>query len=132
PGVALVHNNLGMALAEQGKFDEAIAQYTEAMRLSPGDPEPHLLLAKACLAQGKTEKAIEHFRNGLALNPQHAKGLTEFARVLATHENSSIRNGAEAVRLAERAVEITAGQQPMALDVLAMAYAEVGRFDAAA
>jgi len=129
PGVALVHNNLGLALVTQGKFDEALAHYGEAMRLAPLDPEPRFLAAKAFLSQNKPEQALEHFRQALHLDSRHAKSLTWYARLLAANRNPAFRNGAEAVRLAERAVEVTNGEQPLTLDVLAMAYAEAGRFD---
>jgi protein O-mannosyl-transferase len=132
PGVALVHNNLGLALAAQARFDEAAVQYHEALRLRPSDPEPHLLLARLSLAQGKPQEAIEHSQAALRLNPDHAKALTYLARLRAASENATIRNGPQAVEMAERAVQLTAGQQPLALDVLAMAYAEIGRFEDAA
>ena len=39
-----------------------------------------------------------------------------------------MRNGAEAVDLAERAERLTNGREPAVLDILAAAYAEAGRF----
>ncbi|HWC61561.1 MAG TPA: hypothetical protein VHC44_17855, partial [Verrucomicrobiae bacterium] len=48
--------------------------------------------------------------------------------VLAADQNSAVRNGAEAISLAERAASLTGGEQPFVLDTLAMAYAEAGRF----
>jgi tetratricopeptide (TPR) repeat protein len=108
-----------------------MAHYTEAMRLAPADPEPHFLAAQAYYARGDTAKAIEHFRTALRLDPEHVKALRHLARLLAANENAGIRNGAESLRLAERAVERTGGQ-PLALDVLGMAYAELGRFEEAA
>ena len=35
PDYADAHNNLGLALAQQGKMDQAMAQYAEALRLKP-------------------------------------------------------------------------------------------------
>jgi len=49
------------------------------------------------------------------------------AWTLATHADAQIRNGAEALRLAESVVK-KQGQMPTYLDTLAVAYAEVGRF----
>ena len=31
----LIHNNMGLALAAQGKMDQAMAHYAEALRLNP-------------------------------------------------------------------------------------------------
>ena len=55
--------------------------------------------------------------------------LKDTAWALATNPNASARNGAEAIELAERAVQISGGREPVALDTLAAAYAEAGRFD---
>lgn len=53
------------------------------------------------------------------------------AQILASAPEATIRNGSEVVVLAQRAVELTGGEQPLVLDVLAMAYAEQGNFTAA-
>ena len=48
--------------------------------------------------------------------------------MLATSPDDGLRNGAEAVRLAERACELTHYGQPLFMGTLATAYAEAGRF----
>ena len=48
--------------------------------------------------------------------------------MLATDPNISLRNGPEAVELAQRAIELTDGKSPAILATLAAAYAEAGRF----
>jgi superkiller protein 3 len=131
PGTALVHRNLGTALAAQGRFDDAMAQYAEAQRLKPEDPENFHLAGVARLRHGQARAGVEELRRALRLDPNHARVLHRLARVLATDEDASLRDGAEAVRLATRAVELTAGQQPQVLDTLGMALAEAGRFDEA-
>ena len=57
-----------------------------------------------------------------------ACALRDVAWLLATNPNASFRNGAEAVALAKRAVELSGGSEPMFLDTVAAAYAEAGRF----
>ena len=44
-------------------------------------------------------------------------------------KDKEFRNGEDAVRLAQRLCKITQYKQPLALDALAAAYAETGRFD---
>jgi hypothetical protein len=51
------------------------------------------------------------------------------AWILATAPSAELRNGAEAVRLAERADALTGHKQPTILAALDAAYAEAGRFD---
>jgi hypothetical protein len=53
--------------------------------------------------------------------------LNAHAWLLATSPDDKLRDGAEAVRLAARAVDITSGRQPAILSTLAAAYAEAGQ-----
>ena len=50
---------------------------------------------------------------------------------MATSPNASLRNGREAVDLAQRAVRLSGGREPAVLGTLAAAYAEAGRFSEA-
>jgi tetratricopeptide (TPR) repeat protein len=128
PNAALGHVNFGTLLADMGRFDEAMREYSEAARLAPEDPRPHYQMGKACLRHGQSAEAVKHFREALRLNPDDFQTLTWLARVLASDENAAVRNGAEAVPLAQHANDLTGGEQPFVLDALAMAYAEAGRF----
>jgi len=128
PNAPLAHVNLGSELAQLGQYDEAMREYVEAARLDPGDPRPRYLMGKALLRKGHDAEAIVQLHEALRLNPNDFQTLTYLARVLAAGENPQIRNGAEAVALAERANTSTDGQQPFVLDTLAAAYAEAGRF----
>ena len=65
----LIHNNLGLALAAQGKMDQAEAHYAEALRLNPNLAEPHNNWGLALAAQGKMDQAEAHYAEALRLNP---------------------------------------------------------------
>ena len=54
--------------------------------------------------------------------------LNDTAWLLATNPNASVRNGPEAVELAQRAVRLSGDQEPAILGTLAAAFAEAGRF----
>ncbi|HEY1717936.1 MAG TPA: tetratricopeptide repeat protein [Verrucomicrobiae bacterium] len=129
PRAPLAHDNLGTLLTELGRFDEAMNEYAQAARLDSSDPRPHYLTGKALLKQGRDAEAIPQFREALRLDPDDFQSLTFLARVLASDEDEKIRDGAQAVALAERANELTGGAQPFVLETLAMAYAENSRFN---
>ena len=61
-------------------------------------------------------------------NAEDIGTLNDLAWLLSTCVFDEIRNGKEALRLAERARDITRGQEPAVLDTLGAAYAETGRF----
>ena len=131
PYSAEPYNNVAVTLAELGRFSEALAAHTKAMELAPDAARSYYLAGKTYWRMRQGAEAIRHFRQALAVAPQDYQSLTMLARILASAPEATLRNGAEAVSLAQRAAELTGQQQPMVLDVLAMAYAEQGNFAAA-
>ncbi|MGO9273248.1 MAG: tetratricopeptide repeat protein [Terriglobia bacterium] len=121
-------SNLGIALLQKGRVDEAIVHFQQAVEINPKQVQNHLNLGNGFYMQGKTREALEHWREGLRLDPNHVPLLSQTAWVLATCPLASIRNGTEAVKLAQRAVEVSGGKDPAILDTLAAALAEAGRF----
>jgi tetratricopeptide (TPR) repeat protein len=119
---------LGQALARQGKADEAIAQYTAALQVAPQDVESHAQLAVVLSGQNRVADALRHYEEALRLRPDAPEILNNLAWLRATHPQAEFRNGAEAVRLAERACELTRRKEAVLVGTLAAAYAEAGRF----
>jgi tetratricopeptide (TPR) repeat protein len=124
----LTHENLGAILLKLGRTDEAMENYEAAARLDPADPRAHYLMAKALLRSGRSAEAVVQFREALGRDADNVQSLVYLARVLAADRDARVRNGAEAIGLAERANLLTGDSQSFVLDTLAMAYAEVGRF----
>src|SRR5579862_3142362 len=54
--------------------------------------------------------------------------LDEFAWILATHPLPQFRNGPRALRMAQRALELSGGKEARSWAVLDAAFAEAGRF----
>jgi tetratricopeptide (TPR) repeat protein len=129
PDASVAHINFATLLAEMGRFDDAMSEYTKAAQLDPDDPRSYYLMGKACLRHGQSAEAVKHFREALQHRPNDFETLTWLARVLAADQNPAVRNGVEAISLAERAAHLAGGAQPFVLDTLAMAYAEAGRFN---
>jgi hypothetical protein len=86
-------------------------------------------LARAAMKSGDLAGAVDHEEQALAHNPDSIEALNNVAWLRATAPDAALRNGDEAVRLAEQACELTGRQQPVPLSTLAAAYAETGRFD---
>ena len=86
-------------------------------------------MGKALLKQGRDAEAITYFRKALLLDPNNLDVLIYVARVLASDENPQVRDGQTAFVMASKASALTGGFQPVMLDAVAMAYAELGRFD---
>jgi len=128
PELPQAHYNLGRALAQQGKLDEARRELTEALRWAPYDPDAHDELGRALWRQGNHRAAADSYRRALQLSPDKLQSLNNLAWLLATDTDPELRDGAEAVRLAERACQLTDRKVPDFLDTLAAAYAEAGRF----
>jgi len=134
PNFPLAHYNLGVALLDARKPEEAISELEECVRLDPTMVEAHLSLANALAISGNASKAIEQFQVALQLaprNPAAMAGIDRIAWVLATCPDSSLRNGAEALRLAQQMTALSPNN-PSHLCVLAAAQAETGQFDQAA
>jgi len=77
---------------------------------------------------GRTREAVAQYREALRLNPNLTGPLNNLAWVLAASPDDGLRNGPEAVRLAQRACELTHYGEPLFIGTLAAAYAESGRF----
>jgi Bacterial membrane protein YfhO len=92
------------------------------------DAETQFHLAMIFHQQQQTAQAIAHYVEALRLKPDHVVALNNLAWILA-HAPAEYRNGPEAVRLAQRACELTAFKEPMLVQTLATAFAEAGRLD---
>ncbi len=128
PDDAEAHRNLGVALASHGQFDEAIAQFEQAWKIKPGDLETLGSLAKALAARGQFADAMKHYRVILKRQPDNAEAQKDLAWLRATCPEASLRDGAEAIELAQRANTRCGGRRADVLDALAAAYAESGWF----
>ncbi len=126
---AAAHANLGPVLCSLGNVDECIVHLERALALDPEYTSARANLAEAYGASGKRALAARQFALALKAAPDKPFLLNRLAWLLATSPEDSIRSGARAVELAERAVSITGRQDIMSLETLSAAYAEVGRFE---
>jgi Flp pilus assembly protein TadD len=74
------------------------------------------------------KEAIAQYSQAVALAPEDPHSRSNLAWLLATSSDASIRDGAKAVELAQQAVSVSGGREPLFFRTLAAAYAETGRF----
>ena len=121
-------DNLGNALAAKDRLEEAIGNFRQAILVNSNRPEIFFHLGMTLGQSGRPREAVAQYREALRLNPNLTGALNNLAWVLATSPDDELRDGAEAVHLAERACELTHYGQPLFIGTLAAAYAEAGRF----
>ncbi len=131
PDYAEARYNLGTVLTQQGQLDEAIAQFQKALEIQPGNASAHKNLGIALFQHGRLDEAIAHFKKSLECRPDQVEIQNNLALLLATSRQASLRNGNQAVELAQRANQLTGNGNPNFLCTLAAAYAEAGRFSEA-
>ena len=93
--------------------------------------EARYYLGMALVMNGQKTEGLAQWRLALRRDPDNVPVLNETAWVLSTSTDAALRNGSEAVPLAEHAVELTSAHEPAILGTLAAAYAETRRFDKA-
>jgi tetratricopeptide (TPR) repeat protein len=123
-----LHYTLGLALARKGDFAGATNQFVYALLLKPAWAEAHLTFGRVLVYLGNAPYGLRHVQEAVRLAPDSPLTLNGLAWLLATHPDVTVRNGPEAVRLAEHACAIASRRNPALLDTLAAAYAEAGRF----
>ena len=130
PEQAEAHYNLASALLRKGRTDEAIIHYQKVLQLYPEHPDAHANLGSAFVAKGGLRDALAEYTKAIEIAPENVAALSNMAWLLATSADRSLRNGTEAVELAERAESASSRSDNHAtvLRILAAAYAEAGRF----
>ena len=125
-------NNLGNLLVRLGQPEAAIPHFMAVLETNPDAAEAHYSLGKVLVGQEKPEQALPHLRAAVRLKPNLLPALNDLAWLLATNPRPEVRDGNQAVQLAERLCDLTGHHQAGTLATLAAAYAEAGRYAKAA
>jgi tetratricopeptide (TPR) repeat protein len=83
PDSVVAHNNLGEALAAQGRLGEAAAHFRRAIEIRPGYAQAHYNLARASQKQGDLPGAIAEFQRALQIEPAFATAHNDLATCYA-------------------------------------------------
>jgi tetratricopeptide (TPR) repeat protein/predicted AlkP superfamily phosphohydrolase/phosphomutase len=81
PSSPEIHNNLGRTLANQGKLNEAEAEFHKALALNPNDADALLNLATVAALRGSPARAEQLVKQALAANPDHTLALARLAEL---------------------------------------------------
>jgi len=95
------HNNLGKALKYEGRLDEAIAHYQQALQIHPDYQKAHNNLAVVLSKQGRKNQAMDHYLKALRINPDSAETYYNLGNLMA-----SLGRWAEAVSHFLKALQI--------------------------
>ncbi len=123
---------LGRGLAQRGAAKGALEALHEAVELSPQSAAAQYTLAVALVdLKDDVAQAVPHLQQAAKLDAKHTGIRQTLAWVLATSNDRSQRNPAEALRWAKEAVALAAEDDPAPLDTLAVAHAAAGEFSQA-
>jgi len=128
PFDAAAHSSVAVATAQTGDLVTAARQLGYVMMLRTNTEEALAQLHQTVLSLAKAPDGLQRLHDIAANAPDSPRMLDEVAWFLATYPDSNARDGAEAVRLAERACALSDRHIPALLATLAAAYAEAGDF----
>ena len=131
PHLPKVHHNIAMILLRQGQLDQAIAHLQKELQVNPVSAEAHNDLGIAWSQEGRIDQAINEWQKTLEVQPDNLNAYCNLVWVFATFPDDTIRSGAKAVALGERALKLSGKKDPRIYRLLAAAYAENHQFDKA-
>jgi tetratricopeptide (TPR) repeat protein len=101
PGSWLAHNNLGLVPLAEGQPEEAAAEFREALRINPADPEVINNLGLALLHEGRIEDAVADFHEALRIDPTLARTYYNLGNALLQRGNTqeAVAQYREALRI---------------------------------
>ena len=123
--MAEAHTNLGNALWDRGRPDDAIAACDRAIALKPNMAAAHNTLGNALRDKGRLDEAIAACSRAIALKPDMAEAHSSLGNILRDSGRPD-----EAVAACTRAIALRPGMAEAHLN-LGNALKEQGRFDEA-
>ena len=104
---AITENNLGTALQEQKRYDEAIRHHERAIALAPDYAATYNNLGAALRAAGRVDEAVSRYRQALALKPDFPSASYNLANALLAQgqAGASAEQFQQALELSPQSVE---------------------------
>ncbi len=124
-------DGLAFAAERLGALDIAVQALTRLVEARPDRAENGARLSFALLSSGRPAEAAARLSAHVERFPEDLDRKLWLAEVLATNADARVRDGAAALLHARQVVAAVGTENAGALDILAAAYAESGRFDEA-
>ena len=83
PGLAVAHNDLGLAFGKQGRLADAAAELAETVRLAPAFAKAHNNLGVVLGRRGEGAAAEAQFEEAIRLDPDYGEARLNLASLLA-------------------------------------------------
>jgi tetratricopeptide (TPR) repeat protein len=131
PADAGTYNNLGDAYYEKGQEDEAIAQYREGLKYDPDNADFLSNIGSALLREGQVDQAIAQYMDALKKHPDNVDVQNLLASALIKLAMSGTANPAKIMTLARQENDLSHGNNPLVLRVLAGAESGCGLYSEA-
>jgi protein O-mannosyl-transferase len=82
-GVA--HTNIGVLLADEGRFGEATAHFQQAIDIFPNDALPYYHMGRVAMLCGNSDKAEYYLSRALKINPRYAPTYNRLGLLFFSH-----------------------------------------------
>jgi tetratricopeptide (TPR) repeat protein len=131
PRVAAAYYLRGRALAGQAKYEEAIPDFNRTLKIEPAFMWALYFRAQNYAYLEQYSRASDELRDAIARFPKAEIPHLALGWFLATCPHDAYRDGKEAVAEATKGCELSHWETWYGLDVLSVAYAELGDFEQA-
>ena len=103
PSFVIAYNNLGHALLNENRLEEAVLKFQRAIEINPRYSKPQNNLGNAFSGLKRYDEAIEHYKKAIAVEPGYAEAFNNLANALRQKGNlkESVFYYKEAIRQKE-------------------------------
>ncbi len=122
--------SLANALRRSGRVEESLSHYLEVLRLNPAVSQAGFGYAMGLVRLGRYREARDRLERDVQSFPDQPGVAHALARLLAAAPDDQVRDGERAVRMVGELTK-TQPRTPVLIETMAMALAEVGRFEEA-
>jgi tetratricopeptide (TPR) repeat protein len=129
PNYVEAHASLADALRRTQRVEEALPHYAKVLAIDPGAAQARFGYAMGLVQRARWREARDWLAESVKTYPGQLGFPHALARVLAAAPDDSVRNGREALRIAQQLLQTQ--RSPALLETTAMAQAELGRYDEA-